>query len=309
MLHLPLPARPLLPALLLLSAAPLPATAQPAHPKSLVLALKPNKNPEAMLAEKQALAQTLTPLLKTPVTVLIPSSNAVIIEGFLNGTIDLAFLSAMEALVAKSQNAGDILLAVDLNGRASYESVWLVRNGDPRASIADFKNTPVAFASRTSTSGALIPHADLVRRGLLPKGSPPEAFFGKGNVFYGSGYVSAVERLLDGQADAAAVSDYVFEGAKHLTPEQKARLRVLQRQGPVPSHVIAVRSGLSESHRSALLEALLKLNDSDGETARLRDQVFGGRLARADAASHLAPLSEALDLTGAADTLGTGRAQ
>lgn len=283
--------------------------AGPLSQRSLVVALKPNKNPEAMLEEKTALARALTDLLGVKTEVIIPASNAVIVEGFLNGTVDLGFLSGMEVLVAKSQNAGDILLAVETGGSTTYESVWLVRAGDTRASIADFRGRPVAFASRTSTSGGLVPHADLIKRGLLAKGAPPEDFFGKGAVFYGTGYVSAVERVLEGQVEAAAVSDYVFTGGKHLSAEQKSRLRVLQRQGPVPAHVIAARAGLAEADKETISRALLGLNDANTEAAELRERVFGGRFQAVDAAAHLAPLTEALELTGRASDLGLGGAR
>ena len=55
-----------------------------------------------------------------------------------------------------------------------------------------------------------------------------------GHVWFGSGYVSAVERVLSGDAEAAAVSYYVLDKDKHLTVEQRQKLRRLAEQGPCP---------------------------------------------------------------------------
>ncbi|MCS6969565.1 MAG: PhnD/SsuA/transferrin family substrate-binding protein [Planctomycetes bacterium] len=255
----------------------------------LVFALKPDKNPEAMAAERQELARALSQALARPVQVIVPLSAAVIATGFSNGTIDAAHLSATDLARELDKDAEPVAqarLAVLVKGRTWYESVWLCRADRPYRSIADLAGKPVAFASKTSTSGCIIPLFDLQQRGLLAPGSGPQAFFGE--VFYGTGYVSAVERVLDGSAEAAAVSDYVYEGDKHLTAQQKAQLRVLQRQGPVPSHVIALRRTWSPPEAEAMVQALSQLPPP------LRDRVFGGPLQAIDEREHLAPVRIAL---------------
>jgi ABC-type phosphate/phosphonate transport system substrate-binding protein len=90
------------------------------------------------------------------------------------------------------------------------------------------------------------------------------------------------------------VSDYVFDQDKHLSAEQRARLRVLQSQGPVPSHVLAVRASLPPADRDALRTALLALNEAPHTT--LRDRVFTTTLVPVSADEHLRPLAAALPL-------------
>lgn len=263
----------------------------------LVVALKPDKNPEKMLAERGTLATYLGGRLGGSVSVIVPLSGAVIQEGLANGTIDLAYLSGTEMVQVGNARSGDLLLAGEIEGKTSYESLWLGRSDSTFASIAELKGRPVAFASKTSTSGFLVPLLDLTRKGLLDPAKPdPEAFFGAGNVFFGTGYVSAVERVLDGSADAAAVSDYVMLKDKHLTPEQKARLRIIARQGPVPTHCLAVRAALAPERKEALRAALEGLNDPANHL--LRDQLFTSKLVRVDAEAHLAAVRAALALTG-----------
>lgn len=273
---------------LLVLATMLAAADQP----KLVVALKPDKNPEAMAAERGELARLLGVAIGRPVEVIVPTSAAVISTGIANGTIDAAHVAstdfAKDALDPGKPGPARIALAVEVKGKTSYSSIWLVAAGKPYTSVADLAGKPVACASRTSTSGCIVPLFDLQQKGLIKAGGSPADFFGTGNVFYGTGYVSAVERVLDGSAEAAAVSDYVFEGDKYLKPEQKVKLRVLARQGPVPTHVLAIRAALPAAEAAALTKAIVGLD------AGLRDRVFGGPLVEVDEQAHLAPIRAAL---------------
>ena len=186
-------------------------------------------------------------------------------------------------------------MAGEIDGRNFYQSYWLALKEKPYNKVQDLKGKPVAFASKTSTSGYLIPVYDLKQKGLLTK-PDPEEFFGKGNVFYGTGYVSAVERVLNGQAEAAAVSYYVLDKDKHLTAEQRAKLKKVAEQGPVPTHVIAIRSNISPSDQETLRKALESLNEKGNE--ELRDKVFTSKLVEVDADVHVQSIREALEFLG-----------
>jgi phosphonate transport system substrate-binding protein len=266
--------------------------------KKVAVALKPDKNPDQMLQERKGLSDFLSKKIGKPVEVVIPLSSSVIIEGFANGTIDLGYLSATDMVNAQKKNTAKILLAGEIDGRNFYQSYWLALKEKPYNKVEDLKGKPVAFASKTSTSGYLIPVYDLKQKGLLTK-PDPEEFFGKGNVFYGTGYVSAVERVLNGQAEAAAVSYYVLDKNKHLAAEQRAKLKKVAEQGPVPTHVIAVRSNISPSDQETLRKALEALNEKGNE--ELRDKVFTSKLVEVDADAHVQSIREALNFLGYAE--------
>jgi phosphonate transport system substrate-binding protein len=263
--------------------------------KEIVIALKPDKNPDQMISERKALETELSKSLNHKVKVIIPTSSAVILQGFANGTIDLGYLSSLDMVNAENAKAAELLLVGRINGKTSYESMWLVKAESKYSSVKDLKNKPVAFASRTSTSGYLIPYWNLIKLSLLQEKQDPATYFGSGNVWYGSGYVTAVQRVLDGTAEAAAVSDYVFDQDKHLTADQKSKLKILQRQGPVPTHVIAARKSLSPDQMLELKKALLQFGKINIE---LRDKVFSSEIIDSKSLNHLASTREALSLTG-----------
>lgn len=268
-----------------------PREEAPGEVETFVIALKPDKDPDAMLAERGELEAWLGDELGRPVDVIIPASGSVIEQGLANGTIDAAYVSSTSLARYREAGVADLLLAVEIEGQTFYQSYWVTLKENPYRSVEDLAGTAVCFASPTSTSGYIIPTHDLYLKGLIDENSGPAGHFGAGNVLYGTGYVSAIERVFNGQAEAAAVSDYVIEEDKHLTEEEKGRLRVVQAQGPVPTHCLAVRSSLSSKDMAELKTAFLALNGTD---PALRDTVFTSVLKEVDPDEHLAPIEEAL---------------
>jgi len=267
-------------------------------PVKIVVALKPDKNPDAMLAEKKALEKFLTAQLQRPAEIQIPLASAVILEGLANGTIDLGYLSATDMINARNRGIADVLLAGEIDGNPWYQSYWVTLKDKPYTKIEDLRGKRIAFSSKTSTSGFVVPLWDLHQKGLVSTNGKPEEFFGAGNVWFGSGYVSAIERVLSGDAEAAAVSYYVLDKDQHLNAEQRAKLKRLAAQGPVPTHVIAVRASLGEPERQVLRQALEALHEPAQQA--LRDRVFTSKLVRVDAEKHLASLRDALRLAQSA---------
>ena len=259
--------------------------------KKVIIALKANKQPASMLVEKQDLESYLSTNLDRPVEVIIPSDSSVVVESFRNGTLDLGYLSSTDAARNLSQETADILLVHLKNGKPHYKSIWLTKKEKTYQSIDELKGKPVAFASRSSTSGFLIPTWDMMKRGLVGNETSLTDFFSL--TLYGTGYVSAVEKVLSGEVEAAAVSDYVYRGDnKYLDDTQKERLRVFQEQGPVPAHTLCVRSTMSEKDRKIIKEALLQMNE---DNADLRDRIFNGKLISVVADEHLKVTREALE--------------
>jgi phosphonate transport system substrate-binding protein len=258
--------------------------------REIVFALEPDRDPESIMQDGDRLRAFLEAETELPVRIMIPLSSAVLREGFRNGTVDIGYINSTAAV--RLGDAVDVLVATEIDGRSYYESYWLALRDAPYESIEALRGKSIAFSSRTSTSGFIVPVASLLKRGQIQPGGSPEDFFGVGNVFYGIGYVSAVERVLDGSVEAAAVSYYVFDEDRHLSAEQRGRLKVVDRQGPVPTHVLAIRSSLSNEAIESLRRAILAFDTKEPELSR---RLFGAPLIEVDSAKHLAPAVEALE--------------
>ena len=260
--------------------------------QKLIIALKANKNPEEMLAEKHDLEKYLSDKLNRQVEVIIPTDSATVVESFRNGTLDLGYLSSTDAARNLNQNTASILLVHLKNGKPHFNSIWLSLKNKPYKSITELKDKPVAFASRSSTSGFLIPTWDLAKQGFVGPEKSLTDFFSQ--TVYGSGYVSAVEKVLSGEVEAAAVSDYVFKGDnKYLSDEQKEKLKIIQEQGPVPAHTLCIRGSISQNDRDFLEKVFLSMND---DNPKLRDRIFNGQLIDVNEDEHLRVTREALEV-------------
>ena len=261
--------------------------------RSLNIALKPNKNVQAQRADEKSLGQALEKVIGIPVNITTPNNKTIIEAGLANKTIDVGYVSSSDAISFADNKVAEVLVAgqhesVDPEGNnykgPYYFSVWLTLKDRPYESIADLKGKKIAFSSRTSTSGYLIPCWDLIKKGIIPEGGSLENFFGEDNIFFGSGYVSAVEQVLEGKAEAAAVSYYVYEKDKHLELAQREKLKVIQRQGPVASHTFCARMSLSSEDRKIIKDALIQIVKDKPE---LSQSLFGGTLTSVNATEHL----------------------
>ena len=245
-----------------------------------------------MLAEKHDLEKYLAGKLNRQVEVIIPTDSATVVESFRNGTLDLGYLSSTDAARNLDQKTASILLVHLKNGKPHYNSIWLTLKNKPYQSVTELKGKPVAFASRSSTSGFLIPTWDLAKQGFVGADKSLTDYFSQ--TVYGTGYVSAVEKVLSGEVEAAAVSDYVFKGDnKYLSDAQKAKLKIVQEQGPVPAHTLCIRGSISPNDRDFLQKALLEMNEENPE---LRDRIFNGELVVVQEDEHLRVTREALEV-------------
>ena len=76
-----------------------------------------------------------------------------------------------------------------------------------------------------------------------------------------------------------------------MSDAQKAQLKIVQEQGPVPAHTLCVRASISESDKKFLQDTLLEMNQ---ENAELRDRIFNGELVTVEEDEHLKVTREAL---------------
>ncbi len=265
-------------------------------PVPLIFAFQPQENPEGLAPGARELAAYLSTELGTPTEVFLPTTYAAVVEAMRSGHADVAYLSGWPYLTAHREAGAEILVVEERNGSPFYQSQWFVRADGDVESLADLRGRSVAFPSPASTSGYLFPVARLVEEGLLQTGEDPQAFFGQ--VLFAGGYEQALQALAAGSVDAAAAADYAFP--LYLDEAQRARVRVLTQQGPVPTHGLAVRGSLPPAWKERIRAALLTLNEPEHQ--ELLRSVYGAeRLVSRTHEEHTASLLHARRLLGLDD--------
>ena len=258
--------------------------------KKVTVALKATDHPEKLLAVKDALENFLSQKIKRVVEITIPSSPASVSESFRTGETDVGYLSPTEAAHNLQLGTASLLLARTENGNPHYKSIWVCKKEKEFSSVMDLKGKAVAFASRSSEAGYLIPAWDLVKKGLIgPRLSLTDYFT---QVLYCKGDAFAVKKVLSGEVEAAAIAEYGLQGrTEALTKGQQSQLKIFQKQGPVPTAVLCVRSSLSSTDRKLLKEAFLSINVDNPE---LCNRAFRGELEVVDEREHLKVILEAI---------------
>lgn len=288
-------------------ASPPPSPRAPGDPTELVVVFQRQKDPSQVQADAERFAQALGRELGLRVTATVPVDYSASVQALVSRKADLAYVSAMPFLLARRDGGARILLAESRKSvtdgvfRTSYDSVWVVSADSPLKSYDDLIRSPrsirLAFTSPTSTSGYIMPLARLVAEGVVRPGQDVREVFGQ--VAFGGSYTAALEQVLLGRADAAAVSDYVMEGERadvYLPADKRSRLRVLARTPGVPTHVLAVRGGLSDDFVARLRDAVRKVAEREPE---LLAAVYGAtRLVEVDENAHVKAAVEAIERTG-----------
>ncbi len=277
---------------------------------TLVIAVQPTATQEELSGQASELEGFIEDRVDADVVLRFPTSYAGVIEALRFGHADAAFMGAWPAALANQHAEAEVVLAEvreviigeEKTEEPFYFSYWVVAQDSPYLSIEDLRGKKVAFPSQISTSGYVAPMARLLELGLISteQGETPDPneFFSE--TFFAGGYSQAWEALKAGQVDASIIAGDVPE---ELYREVLANTRVIEQQGPIPSHAVVFSKELKDPLRTDLLEALMELGDPDHRD--LMRRFVSGIFVRFEPATtdeHLSSLIEYLDATGFAFT-------
>jgi phosphonate transport system substrate-binding protein len=156
------------------------------------------------------------------------------------------------------------------------------------------KGKKIAFTSPTSGSGFIFPVGALVKNGLVPNRDRLTGFFGQ--VAYGGDYSKALQAVLRGQADVAAVSEYAL-AEPYVTPAESKKLRVLYSIAGVPAHGVSISNSVSPADRQQLIAAMLQLNQAKNNKL-LQNLYNSTKLVEVNGDSHLQPMRDSMKQAG-----------
>lgn len=242
-----------------------PAQAQ----QKVVIAIQPTVASDEMLNKAKPLQQFLERSLggKTKVELYVPSSFAAVVESLRFGHAQVAFMSAWPAQLAVRLGKAEVALAEIRqvqHGKEKvdapyYYSYWVVAPDSPHKDLASLKGKSACFPSPISTSGFVAPMGRMVELNLVPaaegKEADPKSFFK--DVLFGGGYGQCWQALKQGQVDTTVIAGDVPE---KLYNEFLAGTRVIEEQGPIPSHAVVLSRELKEPLRSRVIQSVSKLS-------------------------------------------------
>lgn len=172
---------------------------------------------------------------------------------------DLALLAPLSYVLAKEQLPGlEPMVHTLSEGKTSYSAYLFVERDSPYQQLEDLRGARVAFVDERSTSGFLMPYAQLLDAGLHPERDLAE------QLFLGD-HVSALRAVAEGRADAAASYADVLPWASEQALEEGWEMpafRLLGNAGRIPLDTLCAGPQVSEGMKRALERELLAANTS-----------------------------------------------
>ncbi|MEO8289058.1 MAG: phosphate/phosphite/phosphonate ABC transporter substrate-binding protein [Chloroflexota bacterium] len=169
------------------------------------------------------------------------------------GEVDIAFVCTSAYISGHDQFDMRLLVAPQVKGLTTYQSVLIVPAASTAQSIADLRGKVFAFTDPTSNSGRIYP-THLVQ--LI--GSSPESFFAR--TFFTYNHDDAIRAVATGLADGAAVDSLVYEYALERDPSLAAKVRVIHSSPPFGIPPVVVGPKTPPQVAARISEILLGMN-------------------------------------------------
>jgi len=281
-------------------------TKQVTKPK-ITIAILPTQQAEEIMPRAKELENFLESRVNADIEVYVPMSYSAVVEALRFGHAQVGLMSAWPMAASAKLAGTDVVLSevreVIIDGEKTnqtyYYSYYVVMKNSSYTKLEDLKGKRAVYASLTSTSGYLFPVAKLVEKGLISKPAQgkeadPREFFG--TVATPGGYGPAWDALKRGQADIGVIAGDVSE---KLFREIQENTRIIETQGPIPSHGVVFSRSLEEPLRSELINAFMELNKPENNDLmrKLVSAIFVG-FKKTSNEEHLAGLTAALNTTG-----------
>ncbi|MGX4644591.1 phosphate/phosphite/phosphonate ABC transporter substrate-binding protein [Holzapfeliella sp. JNUCC 80] len=239
--------------------------------QSITMQFVPSEQADTMEARAKPLGELLSKQLGIPVKVNVSTDYSSMVEAMASRKIDVGFMPPLTYVKAHDRGAADALLQ-SLSNKIeqpngvitdelvdSYRSMVVVKPGSNIKTIEDLKGKKIATQNVISTSGYMMPIANLRENGVdLEKDA---------QLVTVKGHDQGVLSVLNGDTDAALV----MEDARNLV--KKDNPNIMSEVVPmyfvdkrIPNDTISVRSDMAQGDRDKITNAFLEISkDPEGK--------------------------------------------
>lgn len=233
------------------------------------------ENAQDRLASTECLRAKTEELLGVPVKLFTPADYDGVIQGLLGGTLDFAWLgaSAYAKIFLTDPEAVEVMLTKqNTDGTTGYYSIGFARADSGITSMEDAKGKVFAFADPNSTSGYLVPAAELAETyGHL------EDYFAE--VKMSGGHEQSIVGVANGDFDAAVswadglgnwedgYNSGAFRKAADSGLVDMSTLTEIWRSKLIPEGPMVVRKALPQDVKDKMYALLDTLWETDPECA------------------------------------------
>lgn len=230
----------------------------------LSVAVLPDRDPAELRERYTPLLDYLSERTGVSFRLVAADSYAHLLDLFRSGQIDIARFGGLTFLNAHESGGAAPLVSRDTDLR--FTSYFLVRADNDARRLEDCAGMSIAFGSRLSTSGHLMPRAFMADRNIMP-----EEFFR--DVRYSGAHNKTAMLVRDGIVDVGVANARVIERMYKNGELAVQQVRVLWETPPYADYVWAARPELDPALRDRLRNAFLMLSSDESQQARILNRL------------------------------------
>jgi len=178
------------------------------------------------------------------------------VEALVNRQVDLVWFGGFTHVQAQLRSGGKIVPIAQREEDAQFRSVFITQVNSGIKSLADLKGKQVSFGSQSSTSGHLMPRANLLQAKI-----DPEKDFKR--IAYSGAHDATIASVVGGRVDAAALDITVWRKFVDDKKVDTSKVNVFFTTPPFFNYNWSVHADMPAALRERITKALLDLSVSD----------------------------------------------
>lgn len=233
------------------------------------IAYAPNESTDQSTDARNGLAKDLSELLGCEVEEIQASDYNAIIEALRTGKADMAYMGAL-AIALGVERAGVEPIAMKAEDgdpeKAIYHSVLIANSGnDEINSITDIKGKTMAFVDPDSTSGNLVPCAEIIK--AFPEDNlNSDMLHTNGDFFeavsYSGSHQAGLQAVAKGDVDVAPISDQILASEIANGNVEDGAVKIIHESDAIPAEAMVVAESVDDETKQMLQDFLI---DYDNE--------------------------------------------
>lgn len=233
------------------------------------------ENAQDRVTSNECFRAAIEEALGVPVKVFTPADYDGVIQGLLGGTLDMAWLGASayaKVYLTDPEAVTPVLTKQNMDGSTGYYSIAFARADSGITSIEDAKGKTFVFADPNSTSGYLVPAAELAEAY-----GPLDEYFS--DVRFSGGHEQSIVAVANGDAEAGVswadglgewedgYNSGAFRKAADSGLVDMNDIVEIWKSKLIPEGPVVVRNALPQDVRDKVTQLTADLHETDRECA------------------------------------------
>lgn len=251
------------------------------------IAYAPNESNTEAADARNGLADDLSAVLGCEVEEIQASDYNAIIEALRTGSADMAYMGSQAlALGVERTDLEPIVMKAEDGDpeKAIYHSVLITSSANTEInSIEDIKGKTMAFVDPDSTSGNLVPTAEIIRA-FPDENLNSDMLHTNGDFFeavsFSGSHQAGLQAVIKGDVDVVPISDQILASEIANGNASESDIKIIHESAAIPAEAIVVAEHVDQATRDKLVKFLTSYDNEQYFTDVIK--VPGARFVECD---------------------------